>query len=43
MKLQVVYLANACLPTEKAHGYQISKMCEAFALNGTEVVLLYPW
>jgi glycosyltransferase involved in cell wall biosynthesis len=43
MKLQVVYLANARLPTEKAHGYQICKMCEAFALNGAEVVLLHPY
>ena len=41
--LQLVYLANARLPTEKAHGYQICKMCEAFALNGAEVVLLHPY
>jgi glycosyltransferase involved in cell wall biosynthesis len=39
---KVVYLANARLPTEKAHGYQICKMCEALALNGMEVVLLHP-
>jgi glycosyltransferase involved in cell wall biosynthesis len=39
---KVVYVANARLPTEKAHGYQICKMCEALALNGTEVVLLHP-
>jgi len=43
MKLQVIYLANVRLPTEKAHGYQICKMCEAFALNGAEVVLLHPY
>jgi hypothetical protein len=42
-ELRVIYLANARLPTEKAHGYQICKMCEAFALNGAEVVLLHPW
>jgi glycosyltransferase involved in cell wall biosynthesis len=41
-ELRVIYLANARLPTEKAHGYQICKMCEAFALNGAEVVLLHP-
>ena len=39
---KVVYLANTRLPTEKAHGYQICKMCEALALNGLEVVLLHP-
>jgi glycosyltransferase involved in cell wall biosynthesis len=39
---RLVYIANVRLPTEKAHGYQISKMCEAFALNGAEVVLLHP-
>lgn len=39
----LVYVANARLPTEKAHGYQICKMCEAFALNGAEVVLLHPY
>jgi glycosyltransferase involved in cell wall biosynthesis len=40
---KVIYLANVRLPTEKAHGYQICKMCEAFALNGAEVVLLHPY
>jgi hypothetical protein len=42
-ELRVIYLANVRLPTEKAHGYQICKMCEAFALNGAEVMLLHPW
>jgi glycosyltransferase involved in cell wall biosynthesis len=39
---RIVYLANARLPTEKAHGYQICKMCEAFEHNGVEVVLMHP-
>ena len=39
----LVYIANARLPTEKAHGYQICKMCEAFALQGVEVKLLHPY
>ena len=39
---RIVYLANARLPTEKAHGYQICKMCEAFVQNGVEVVLMHP-
>lgn len=40
---QLVYIANARLPTEKAHGYQIVKMCEAFAQNGAGVLLLHPF
>lgn len=30
------------MPTEKAHGYQIAKMCEAFSDNGVEVELIVP-
>jgi glycosyltransferase involved in cell wall biosynthesis len=41
-KKKLVYIANARLPTEKAHGYQICRMCEAFALNGVGAVLLHP-
>lgn len=40
--MRLVYIANARLPTEKAHGYQICKMCEAFARNGVEVLLFHP-
>jgi len=40
---RLIYIANARLPTEKAHGYQIAKMCEAFALNGSDVKLLHPY
>jgi glycosyltransferase involved in cell wall biosynthesis len=40
---KLVYVANARLPTEKAHGYQICKMCEAFVLNGVDVLLMYPY
>jgi glycosyltransferase involved in cell wall biosynthesis len=43
IRRNLVYIANVRLPTEKAHGYQISKMCEAFALNGPEVMLLHPY
>ena len=39
---RLVYLTSARLPTEKAHGLQIMKMCEAFADNGLDVTLLYP-
>jgi glycosyltransferase involved in cell wall biosynthesis len=40
---RLLYIVNARLPTEKAHGYQISKMCEAFAENGIESLLVHPY
>ncbi len=40
--MHLVYIANTRLPTEKAHGYQICKMCEAFARNGAHVELFHP-
>lgn len=33
--MKLIYIANARIPTEKAHGYQIMKMCESFALYNT--------
>ena len=36
----LTYIANIRLPTEKAHGIQIMKMCEAFANQGLKVELL---
>lgn len=39
---RVYYLANARMPTEKAHGLQIVKMCEAFANAGSDVTLIVP-
>ena len=41
--MRIVYIANARLPTEKAHGYQIAKTCEAFAQHGAEVIVLHPY
>jgi glycosyltransferase involved in cell wall biosynthesis len=38
----IVYLSNARIPTEKAHGIQIFKMCEAFAAAGAQVTLTHP-
>jgi len=38
---QLWYLANIRLPTEKAHGYQIMQMCEAFSEAGAQVKLLH--
>lgn len=40
--MKLYYIANARIPTEKAHGIQIVKMCEAFANHGVEVTLLVP-
>ncbi len=37
--MKLTYIANIRLPTEKAHGIQIMKMCEAFASEGLEVEL----
>jgi glycosyltransferase involved in cell wall biosynthesis len=39
---RIVYITGSRLPTEKAHGLQIAKMCEAFARRGARVALLHP-
>ncbi len=39
--MKLLYTANARIPSEKAHPYQIVQMCEAFADAGAEVTLLY--
>lgn len=40
--MRVAYVANIRLPTEKAHGIQIMKTCEALALLGHDVELIVP-
>lgn len=40
--MNILYLANIRLPTEKAHGAQIMKTCEAFAKAGHAVELVVP-
>lgn len=40
--MKLIYIVNARIPTEKAHGLQIMKMCEAFVINGAEVELVVP-
>jgi len=40
--MKIIYIANARIPTEKAHGYQIMKMCGSFAQAGMEVELILP-
>ena len=40
--MKIIYIANARIPTEKAHGWQIMKMCEAFGLAGVDLELVLP-
>lgn len=40
--MKLYYVANARIPTEKAHGIQIAKMCEAFIEAGVDVTLVSP-
>ena len=42
MKKKLYYIANARIPTQRAHGLQIVKMCEAFAGAGMDVELIIP-
>ncbi len=41
--MRILYIANARIPTEKAHGVHIIHMCEAFAKAGMDVELVIPW
>ena len=40
--MKIVYIANIRIPTEKAHGWQICKMCEEFSGQGAQVELWVP-
>ena len=40
--MKILYLADIRLPTEKAHGAQIMKTCEALARAGHAVELVVP-
>jgi len=40
--MNILYLSNARIPTEKAHGVQIMKMCQALAGLGNKVTLVLP-
>ncbi|MEK7643835.1 MAG: glycosyltransferase family 4 protein [Patescibacteria group bacterium] len=40
--MKLLYIANARIPTEKAHGLHIVKMCEAFSRRGAAVILVVP-
>ena len=39
---KITYIANIRIPTEKAHGLQVMKSCEAFAYMGIDVSLMVP-
>ncbi len=40
--MKIYYVVNARLPTEKAHGIQIAKMCEALIEAGADIELIAP-
>lgn len=40
---KLIYIANLRLPTEKAHGIQIAKMCEALTGQGIKVKVVAPF
>lgn len=40
--MDIFYIANVRVPTEKAHGLQIAKMCEAFSECAVKVNLIVP-
>lgn len=40
--MKIIYIANSRMPTEKAHGIQIVKMCESFAKHNVKVELIVP-
>lgn len=40
--MKLIYITNARMPTERAHGIQIMHMCAALARTGADVTLLVP-
>lgn len=41
--MKILYITNSRIPTEKAHGIQIMKTCEALKRAGHEVTLVVPF
>lgn len=41
-RIKIKYITNVRIPTPRAHGYAIMKMCSEFADNGAEVSLIVP-
>ncbi len=40
--MKIYYLVNARIPTEKAHGIQLAKMCEAMIEQGADLEIVVP-
>ena len=40
--MKLYFVANARMPTDKAHGIHVAKMCEAFIEAGVAVTLIVP-
>src|SRR3989344_5596175 len=40
--MKIIYISNSRIPTEKAHSFQVMKMCEAFSNAGAKVELWIP-
>ncbi len=40
--MKILYISNSRIPTEKAYGIQIMKMCEAFSVQNNDVELILP-
>lgn len=40
--MKIIYIVNTLMPTDKAHGYQISKVCEKLSELGNDVTLWVP-
>ena len=40
--MKLIYIVNARIPTQRAHGMQVMKMCEAFQKQGFAVELVVP-
>ncbi|PIR74187.1 MAG: hypothetical protein COU35_03965 [Candidatus Magasanikbacteria bacterium CG10_big_fil_rev_8_21_14_0_10_47_10] len=40
--MKLAYIANLTIPSQKASGYQITKMCEQFAMHGADVTVYLP-
>jgi len=41
--MKIAYITRARMPTEKAHGLQIAKMCEAYTKLGHDIELIVPY
>ena len=40
--MKILYLSNSIIPSRSANSIHVIKMCQAFANNGHEVILLAP-